>query len=285
MRRRNISSENEGGRVQVSLKLPKDVLDRIDESWKSGEIYTGRSHYIEEACKYYLDCVPCPKCGTLNYSTAKVCSSCESKLEPYQGILQMIESLVNEYDDIYNQIVSCKDEFEDLTGKINWHIDKLDPKKKEIISEIISVDINTISHNIESINHYLKYYDIFSQNPTAVPQDFISEKFPDFDVREMVKTYYENGFVDFPLSLADEIHDDMEYSLMNFYHHSAKRILSNPNMFNKHFHTYSQLSKLRQCLLDKEWKLSRTQDLMFNCLALLKKIEKTIDILNKNINT
>lgn len=286
MRRRNVSSEEKGERIQVSLKLPKEILDRIDESWKSGEIYTGRSHYIEEACKYYLDCVPCPKCGTLNYSSAHICSSCETKLEPYQDILRMIESLVSEYDNVCNQMISCKDEFDDLSGKIHWHINKLDPKKWEIISEIISPYIHIISNYTESVNNYLKYYDIFSKDSSCVPRDLISKKFPDFDADKILQTYIEyldTGVANIPLSFVDEAHDDLEYSLMNFFHHSAKRILLNPDMPNKHFHTYSQMLHLRSSLWDRRLKLIRLKDMMCNCLVYLKTIENTIDLINENI--
>lgn len=285
MRRRNVSAEEKGERIQVSLKLPKEILDRIDESWMSGGIYTGRSHYIEEACKYYLDCVPCPKCGVLNKSSARICSSCETKLEPYQDILRMIESLVREYDDACNEMISCTDEFNDLSGKINWHLKKLEPKKREIISEIVSPYVHLISNYIESVNNYLKYYDIFSKDSSSVPQDFFSEKFPDFDAQKILQTYFETGVADISMSLLDEIHDDMEYSLMNFYHHSAKRILSNPDQPNKHFHTYSQLSSLRNLLWDKKPKLIRLKDTMNNCLAYLNNIENTIDLINENINS
>lgn len=283
MRRRNISEEK-GERIQVSLKLPKDIVDRIDESWKSGETYTGRSHYIEEACKYYLDCVPCPKCGALNKSTAKVCSSCESKLEPYQEILQTIESLVSDYDEAHNKIISFKDEFNDLAGKIDWHLNKLEPKKKEIISEIISPYLNSISKSVESVNHYLEYYDIFSKNPSSVPQDFINKRFPDVDFYQILQAYFEKGTVDLSTSLLDDIHDDVEYSLLNFFHHSAKRILSNPDQPNEHFHSYSKLSQLRYSLWDKMVKIHRLEGVMHNCLVELKRVEKTIDLINKNIN-
>lgn len=283
-RRRKIDSESVGERITTSLRLPVELLERIDHAWKDSDKYTGRTHFIESACNYYLDCEPCPTCGALNYSTAKICSSCESKLEPYQEILQMIQSLVNEYDDYYNQIISCKDEFDDLYGKIKWHLDKIDPKKREIVSELISPHVSTITSNLESINHYLEYYDIFSKDSSSVPQDFVRKKFPDLDVHDIALTYLEKGVVDISLSLLDDMHDDLEYSLINFFHHSAKRLLSNPDIPNKHFQTYSQLSRLRYSLWDKRLKVSHIKDAMYHCLAVLKNIEKTIDIVNKNLN-
>lgn len=284
MRRRNISAEEKEERIQVSLKLPKSILDQIDKSWKSGSNYTGRSHYIEEACKYYLDCVPCPNCGTLNKSTAHICSECEFKLQPYQQILSLIESEVHNYDQIHNHILSLKEEFDDLAGKINWHLNKLEPEKKSVISDVLSLYIHSISLKMDVVNTYLKYYDAYSQDSSVSPRDFLSEKFPDFDVAQIIQTYIDTGDLDYSLSnKINDMHDDITYSLLNFYYHSAKQILSNPEKPNRYFQTYSQLSTLRHSLWDRKMSLINVEKLISSCIIELKNVDKTIDLLNQKL--
>ena len=66
MRRRRIDVDNLGENTQISLKLPKKVLDWIEDACNEDSKFTGRSHFIDNACRYYLNLKPCPSCGKLN---------------------------------------------------------------------------------------------------------------------------------------------------------------------------------------------------------------------------
>lgn len=275
MRRRNI--EEKGERIQVSLKLPKEVLDRIDESWKSGEIYTGRSHYIEEACKHYLDCVPCPNCGSLNSSASKICSICEYKLLPYQELLGIIREEVSIFDKIHERIIALKSEYDDLHGKITWLLEKIvseDNKNIPNVGELFALFLNSHKKYSKSISTYLEYYNIYAlQGSSQSPLNLLMEKFPERDFTHL------NGvgnFADLMYSFNDVFYD-IRYSTLHFEYQSAKIILSNPNLAS-----YSKLQELHKLLIEDRRAVLIVNMEMEEGLNELKTAEKMVDVLTKS---
>ena len=271
MRRRNISSENEGGRVQVSLKLPKDVLDRIDESWKSGEIYTGRSHYIEEACKYYLDCVPCPKCGSLNSSKSKICSVCENKLKPYYDVLDNLREEVKILDDLHMEIVRLKGEYDDLKSKLKWLVSKLNPKNETLINDVTEIYLESINNSMNTVNSYFKYYDFYSTQelPLTDFTDLIEEKYKEMHQKNL-------GSIMDMVTFNTE-YRDVTYSFMHYYYRLAKLVLSDPSSLS-----YSELVQLHVNLASERMGMKVALLDMSLGLDNLRSVEKMIDVLNKN---
>lgn len=133
MRRRKIDVENLGENTQISLKLPKKVLEWIEEACNDDSKFTGRSHFIDNACRYYLSLVPCPVCSTLNPRDANVCCNCKSPLQGMQNILEDIHSRIAEYEEIHAMGCEIADLITDLLNTIHDYINSLDPPTRVLI--------------------------------------------------------------------------------------------------------------------------------------------------------
>ena len=271
MRRRNISSENEGGRVQVSLKLPKDILNRIDESWKSGEKYTGRSHYIEEACKYYLECEPCPECGHLNSYGSKVCSMCENKLKPYYAVLDDIREEVKIWDNLHMEIIRLKDEYDDLKSKLKWLVSKLNAENETLVNDVTEIYLESINKSMNTVNSYFEYYDFYSTQelPLTDFTDIIEEKYKEKNQKDL-------GSIMDMITFNME-YRDVTYSCVHYTYRSAKLLLSDPSSTS-----YKELVKLHIDLASERMGMKVALLDMSLGLENLKSVEKMIDVLNKN---
>lgn len=271
MRRRNVSSEEKGERIQVSLKLPKEILDRIDESWKSGEIYTGRSHYIEEACKYYLDCVPCPKCGSLNSSRSRVCSMCENKLKPYYDVLDDLREEVKILDDLHMEIVRLKDEYDDLKNKLKWLVSKLTPENETLINDVTEIYLESINKSMNTVNSYFEYYDYYSSQNLPLPDftNLIEEKYKERHQKDL-------GSIMDMITFNTE-YRDVTYSFMHYTYRLAKLVLSDPSSTS-----YKELVELHVGLASERMGMKVALLDMSLGLENLKSVEKMIDVLNKN---
>lgn len=269
MRRRNIKSEEMGERVQVSLKLPKEILDRIDDAWKSGDVYTGRSHYIEEACKHYLDSVPCPKCGSLNSSAAKICSNCENKLEPYLDVLSNIVEELKIYDEIHQEIVRLKEEYDDLNSKLKWLVSKLSTDKEDVVNDITGIYSESINKSLNCVNSYLEYYNIYSSQvlPLTEPLDLIETKYEDLDTRSI-----------YDLITFNENYYDVRSAVINYEYRFAKLVISDYSSIS-----YSKLLELRVGLATERIGMKLALLDISNGLENLKSVEKMIDVLTRRI--
>lgn len=272
MRRRNVSSEEKGERIQVSLKLPKEILDRIDESWKSGEIYTGRSHYIEEACRYYLECEPCPKCGHLNSHKSRVCSVCENKLKPYYAILDDLREEVKIWDDIHMEIVRLKDEYDDLKSKLKWLVSKLNPENETLINEVTEIYLESINKSMNTVNSYFEYYDFYSTQEPPITDftDLIEEKYQ----KKYQKKF--DSVMDM-ISFNTEFRD-VTYACMHYYYRFAKLVLADPSRVTY----WREISDLQVNLATERMGMKVTLLDMSLGLENLRSVEKMIDVLNKN---
>lgn len=162
-RRRKIDSENVGERASTSLRLPVELLERIDNAWKSSDEYTGRTHFIEKACRYYLDCEKCPNCGNFNHKQSVICSMCETKLGTFNRLLKLIEEMLHTYDEIIEDISKFVRDYDDLFGKIRWLLDKLKVENKFSVGTIIEGTFVSTERGINKGRVFLKCYNIYSK--------------------------------------------------------------------------------------------------------------------------
>lgn len=172
-RRRKIDSENTGERITTSLRLPIELLDRIDSVWKGSDKYTGRTHFIESACNYYLDCKPCPNCGHLNSGTSVVCSHCEEKLTPFQDSINLIDNILKTYDQSFKDISESIAAYDNLFEKIGWLIDKLQSESQASAKSIISGTLKSMECDITIGREILMYRELYSEyNHLPIPTPF-----------------------------------------------------------------------------------------------------------------
>ena len=160
MRRRTIDTNEYGKNIQITLKLPEKILNSIDEALKNSNVnYTGRSHFIEEACKYYLNTKKCPKCGTLNIMDGTICSYCWNKLDSFKETAGILRVKFNIFTDILEELRQMRIEYGDTHNKIKWLIDKQKPDLKEYITSLISPLDSYCLRLFEKVDSILKNID------------------------------------------------------------------------------------------------------------------------------
>lgn len=138
MRRRKIDTENLGENTPISLRLPKKILDWIQEVCDNNpDLYTGRNHFIETACRYYLNCEPCSNCGNLNYREAVSCSYCENRLPAFEQMLEEFHSILNNYEEGINEGFELFAEYQNRVNEILQYISSLsdDVLRNHLIEE------------------------------------------------------------------------------------------------------------------------------------------------------
>lgn len=161
MRRRKIDVENLGENIQISLKLPKKVLGWIEEACNENPTFTGRSHFIDNACRYYLSLVPCPSCSKLNPRDANVCCYCKTPLQGMQNVLEEIQSLVTEYEEVHATGLEIADTITNLQLDINDFIRSLDTKTRQIIEgEVDDFARRCYSRWAFSVGYFFEYRDL-----------------------------------------------------------------------------------------------------------------------------
>lgn len=143
--------------------MPVELLKRIDDKWKASDEFTGRTHFIEKACEYYLDCEKCPVCGNFNHKLSVVCSMCESKLGAFQQSLDYLNELLLTCDRMINQIYDLVRSYDDLFGKINWLLDKLNDEKKSSVVNIIEDMFIITDRGIFKGRFFIKCHEIYSK--------------------------------------------------------------------------------------------------------------------------
>lgn len=185
-RRRQGEVEGNAEKIAISLKLPKKLLDRIDSYWKeNSNTFTGRTHFIEEACSFYLSCEECPKCGRLNSPEAHTCSYCGEKLEG-AAFLQLKNNVISEltkYDRIIESILSYNEVYVDLDNKIKWYLNKLDENKKTIVEALLPGYYSLINSTMKIVNCFLEYRKLYAglyENREPLPHinDVLGELYP-----------------------------------------------------------------------------------------------------------
>lgn len=282
-RRRQGDLEDNTEKIAISLKLPKKLLDRIDSYWKEkSSLFSGRTHFIEEACSFYLTCERCSKCGNLNTPQSKLCSYCGHKLEG-EEYLEIKNSVIRElsyYDKIYESIISHKEQYDDLDNKIKWYLDKLDEKRKSIISYILPdyyYVINTVMGKVDSFLEYREYYKRQFENGESltVPHALIEKKYS--DVSFTISPFPSIGDVDNQNPTSPEyrkIYDEYQSVGINHAYYGAKLAISNLETVST-----QDLRVHHLALVSEGLNLQSYLDDMIMGLNQLRGIEKMIDIL------
>lgn len=161
MRRRKIDVENLGENTQISLKLPKKVLEWIEKACDENPTFTGRSHFIDSACRYYLSLVSCPACGKLNPRDANVCCYCKTPLQGMQNLIEEIQSLVTEYEEVHTTGLEIADTITTLLLDINDFIRSLDIQTRKMIEgEVQDFAMRCYSRWAFSVTYFSEYRDL-----------------------------------------------------------------------------------------------------------------------------
>lgn len=180
VRRRKIDSEDVGERITTSLRLPVELLERIDNAWKGSDKYTGRTHFIEKACEHYLNCEPCPNCNNLNHKQAVVCSFCETKLESFYKDVDSIKSLLFAVHEMIGTISDAVVSYDDLNEKIHWLVEKLPPAIKSDIERTIQSPRPPITNGLRDVRYFLMLRDLYStydKLPLPNPSNPVNEHY------------------------------------------------------------------------------------------------------------
>ena len=158
MRRRKIDTENLGENTPISLRLPKKVLEWIQTFCETHPEYTGRNHFIDIACRYYLNLEPCPNCGKLNPRDANVCAYCTTELQGMQDMLEEIQSHVLEYEEIHSIGCEVADTITALLNDIQEYINSLDVATREKIKLEVSGFGHRCRLRVDFPNKYFTSY-------------------------------------------------------------------------------------------------------------------------------
>lgn len=186
--RRRVSVGDLKERVPISLKLPKLLLDRIDDVWRNSEEYTGRTHFIEKACAHYLSCEKCPECGKLNSMGSPFCGFCGTKLSGFKEALNNVIGEIQIYDKYNESIFSLMREYDDLKDKIEWLLSQLSADKRQHIDDIISENRAIGDNLMQGVSGYHKFYTHISKN--GLSKDYPADYFRVVSTPQVVILYY-----------------------------------------------------------------------------------------------
>ena len=268
-RRRKIDSEDVGERVSTSLRLPIDLLNQIDQAWKSSDEFTGRTHYIEKACEYYLDSYKCPNCGNINSKYSVVCSRCETRLKGFSEKIDEVSAyLIRVYDPCIKSIYDNISAYEDLNGKINWLLEKLSPTRRVAVDSVISPIYTTILNGINKGYYFIetdKKYSQYNKLPLPSPIDLLCDR------ESLEKFVLEHGFSS-TSGLGASIN-------AVYYYHYCKLLLENTKYL-----TMPELSSVYDELIHKGPHIISLSNDVGMALETLKGVEKMITILMQNQN-
>lgn len=266
-RRRKIDSENVGERVSTSLRMPADLLERIDHVWKSSGRYTGRTHFIEAACNYYLDCKPCPHCGHMNSNSSIVCSICEGKLKPFQDCADLINDVLKIYDKSLKEISENIESYDNLFEKIGWLVDKLQSESQTSAKNIILSTMPSMERDIVVGRDFLTWYELYSKHdilPLPTPFAMLQAH------KELFRPDHKSRIGIPHQSLAACVST-------NYYYRTGQLVVQNP--LSLQFHDLEDvLANLEKSMFHIE---SVAHDVM-SALRYLQTVEKLTDILLQN---
>lgn len=176
-------SQSKGERIPISLKIPKTLLNAIDAVWKQNPEYTGRTHFIETACQFFLRCEYCPKCNTLNTPASTLCSHCGAPLhasEVFQEIVTEIEKKVDLFEKTIQSIISYRGVYDEIESKINLIAGRLDGKKKDVVKYLLPADNSSLRSANERVDHLISIYTYCSElGFVSTPEDLLKNLFPE----------------------------------------------------------------------------------------------------------
>lgn len=281
--RRRVSVDELKERVPISLKLPKILLDKIDEVWRNSDDYTGRTHFIEKACSYYLSCEKCPECGNLNSIGSNICSRCETKLSGVTDTLNRLTTEIQLYDKLNENIFSLKKSYDELNSKIEWLCSQLTPEKKQLIDNILSENLYPKDNPIGKICLYQNIHDAF------MPNNLKDGGLKDSDYYDSVKENFVRTFNNYYSDNDDETKKDNGvafqskfeyiryiiaiYCTLNHDYFYAKSLI---NTDIKNLPKTSELVTINAGLVNLRNVLYSLIDELEVCLSKLKNIEKMI---------
>ena len=181
MRRRRIDVDNLGENTQISLKLPKKVLDWIEDACNEDSKFTGRSHFIDNACRYYLNLKPCPSCGKLNPRDAVVCAYCRFELDGMENIINVVQPHVIKFEDLHEEGFVLVDACNSLCTELEEYIGAQDPTTQKQIRDKLSKLRERFGIRIQNALDYFNTYE--SQAASFTPFEFQQNfelKIPDY---------------------------------------------------------------------------------------------------------
>lgn len=161
-KRRTINVDKDGENKHVSIKIPENILNAIDERVKKDfEKYTSRTDFIVTSARYYLNLIECPSCKHLNPNDAILCSYCGTGLKVYLEEIKEIQSISNEIEKKIGLMDDYLTKALDLQVKINKMYD-LDSRKKthELTKETLSI-LNMQNAKIEHTKIFLNEYNTY----------------------------------------------------------------------------------------------------------------------------
>lgn len=181
MRRRKIDVENLGENTQISLKLPKKILDWIEEACAENPEFTGRSHFIDNACRYYLNLKPCHTCGELNPRDAVACAYCRAELDGMKEIAAEIRTYVSEFERLHEEGFALVDECISLNNGIEEYIESQKPSSQKYIR----IELAKLTERFDKrIQNALDYFEVYrSKTPNFKPYEYQQNfdlKIPDY---------------------------------------------------------------------------------------------------------
>lgn len=225
MRRRKIDTENLGENTPISLRLPKKILDWIQDVCDNNpDLYTGRNHFVETACRYYLNSAPCPNCGNLNQRDAVSCSYCEARLPAFQEMIEQFYQVVSAYENMLQEGFDIFYEYHKIVNEIKSIIEDLPGELQEHLVEEFKRHLSLCDDfSVSSLVFYNYYNDI---GPGFVYSELYKEHFAESSSLESALRAY---FVfNFSRNKESDKRDPEEFQVIRHlaYYHACKKILS-----------------------------------------------------------
>lgn len=172
-----------GERIPISLKFPKTLLNAIDEVWKQNPEYTGRTHFIEVACQFFLRCERCPRCDTLNTPESNICSHCGTPLnstEKFQEIVTEIGKKVDLIEKTIQSIISYRGVYDEINSKINLIAGRLDGKKKDVVRYILPENHSSLETAVDRVDQLISIYTYCSElDFVSTPDEVLRNLYPE----------------------------------------------------------------------------------------------------------
>lgn len=143
--RRHFSDDVRGDTKIVSVRLPVDLVNKIDEYLFKYDI-ANRTLFIEEACKQRLFSLKCPSCHALNPENGKKCSVCGADLDTFKRAL-------SEFEELYTATCDTRENVLKTTKKTLKDFDDLDKIAQELREnkEVRHIILPRIKMQIERI--------------------------------------------------------------------------------------------------------------------------------------
>lgn len=151
--RRTIDTEKEGDNIPVSIKIPRLLLNEINAEVEKGiqnKKYTGRTDFICQAARYYLNLVPCPnpECTARNPKDALHCAYCDIALPAYDAEIKNITETAARVNDCKTELNTKYNVFSELYSNIEYRINK---ERKSIKGDLKKLSANGIELSKQAI--------------------------------------------------------------------------------------------------------------------------------------